>query len=97
MSIKEDLLSVMTFNIRFDGVERDPNNHFTKRVYRLTETVEKWQPSILGVQEPFTGQLLHWKSLLPNYYQHIGYRSDHTDSNLEHVSSRMDCQVASGT
>jgi endonuclease/exonuclease/phosphatase family metal-dependent hydrolase len=94
LSIKEGLLSVMTFNIRFDGVERDLNNHFTKRVYRLTETIEKWQPAILAVQEPFAGQLLHWESLLPKYYQHIGYQSDHIDKNLGHSSSHMDFQVA---
>ncbi|CAF1256352.1 unnamed protein product [Rotaria sp. Silwood1] len=45
--MKQNLLSVMTCNIRFDVQEHDPNNHFTKRVYRLTETIEKWQPSIL--------------------------------------------------
>ncbi|CAF3845510.1 unnamed protein product [Rotaria sp. Silwood1] len=48
--MKQNLLSVMTFNIRFDVQEHDPNNHFTKRVYRLTETIEKWQPSILSHQ-----------------------------------------------
>lgn len=94
LSMKEDLLSVMIFNIRFDGVERNPNNHFTKRVYRLSDTIEKWQPSILGVQEPFAGQLLHLESLLPKYYQHVGYQSDHIDRNLEHSSSHMDFQVA---
>ncbi|CAF1429243.1 unnamed protein product, partial [Rotaria sp. Silwood1] len=92
--IKQDLLSVMTFNIRFDGIEHDPNNHFTKRVYRLTETIEKWQPSILNVQEPFANQLLHWRSHLPTYYQYIGYQPDGIDRNLEHPSSRMDFQVA---
>ena len=94
-SIKQDLLSVMTFNVRLDGIERDPNNHFTKRIYRLTETVEKWQPAILCVQEPFTGQLLHWQSLLPKYYRHIGYQHDDiTNRNFEHALSHMDFQVA---
>jgi len=94
LSIKNDLLSMMTFNIRFDGVENDPNNHFTKRIYRLTETIERWQPSILCVQELFAGQLLHWESLLPKYYQHIGYQSDRIDKDLGHPSSHMDFQVA---
>ncbi|CAF3264166.1 unnamed protein product [Rotaria socialis] len=95
LSIKQDyLLSVMTFNIRFDGVERDPNNHFTKRIYRLTETIKKWQPSILNVQEPFTSQLLHWRSHLPEYYHCIGYQPDGIDRNLEHPSSQRDFQVA---
>ncbi|CAF3498504.1 unnamed protein product [Rotaria sp. Silwood1] len=92
--IKQNLLSVMTFNIRLDGVERDPNNHFTKRVYRLTETVKKWQPFILSVQEPFAGQLLHWRSQLPEHYQYIGYQPGGIDRNLKDPSSHRDFQVA---
>ncbi|CAF3994220.1 unnamed protein product [Rotaria sp. Silwood1] len=84
----------MTFNIRFDGIEHDPNNHFTKRVYRLTETIEKWQPSILNVQEPFANQLLHWRSHLPTYYQYIGYQPDGIDRNLEHPSSHWNSSGA---
>ncbi|CAF3256311.1 unnamed protein product [Rotaria sp. Silwood2] len=79
----------MTFNIRFDVQEHDPNNHFIKRVYRLTETIEKWQPSILSVQEPFTNYIQHWQSHLPKYYDCIGYQSDR-----EHQSSDRDYQVA---
>lgn len=93
-SIKEDLLSVMTFNIRYDGVEYDPNNNFTHRVFRLTETIEKWQPSILCVQEALTDQLLHWKSHLPKHYQYIGYRYDSNDNNITHSVSNRDFQVA---
>ena len=74
LKIKEDLLSVMTFNIRLDGFERNPNNHFTKRIYRLIETIEKWQPVILCLQEPLTKQLQQWQSHLPKYYQSIGYQ-----------------------
>ncbi|CAF0869827.1 unnamed protein product [Rotaria sordida] len=92
--VRLNLLSVMTFNIRLDGVERDPNNHFTKRIYRLTETIEKWQPSILCVQEPFGGQLLHWQSHLPNYYRHIGYQPGGVDRDLKDPSSQRDFQVA---
>ncbi|UJR11051.1 hypothetical protein I4U23_015235 [Adineta vaga] len=94
LSIKQNLLSVMTFNIRFDGIEHDPNNHFTKRVYRLTETIGKWQPAILGVQEPFTDQLLHLQSHLPNYYQHVGYQHHGTDKNHPSTSSQHDFKVA---
>ncbi len=57
LTIKHDLLSFMTFNICVDILEHDSNNHFTKRIYSLTKTVEKWQPAILSVQEPFTDQL----------------------------------------
>ncbi|CAF1282707.1 unnamed protein product [Rotaria sordida] len=84
----------MTFNIRVDIPEHDPNNNFTKRIYRLTETVEKWQPAILSVQEPFTDQLQHWQSHLPRYYQSIGYQHDRTNSSIQHPLSHMDFQVA---
>ena len=94
LSIKEDRLSAMTFNIRLDGIERDPNNHFTKRISRLTRTIENWQPAILGVQEPFAGQLLHWQSHLPNYYQYVGYRYHSMDKNHQTISSEQDFQVA---
>ncbi|UJR16817.1 hypothetical protein I4U23_003716 [Adineta vaga] len=93
-SIKKSLLSVMTFNIRLDGVERNPNNQFSKRVFRLTETIRKWEPSILGVQEPFANQLLHWQSQLPKYYQYIGYQSDDASKNLADPLSQMDFKVA---
>jgi len=94
LTIKQDLLSVMTFNIRFDGLERDSNNHFTKRIYRLTETVEKWQPAILSVQEPLTSQFQHWQSHLPKYYQSIGYEHDRINKRVQHSLSHMDFQVA---
>ena len=93
-TIKEDLLPVMTLNIRFDGVERDLNNHFSKRIFRLTEMIEKWQPAIIGLQEPFGGQLLHWKSQLPKHYDHIGYQRGGTDRNLDDPMCHLDFQVA---
>jgi endonuclease/exonuclease/phosphatase family metal-dependent hydrolase len=94
LTIKEDLLSVMTFNIRVDILERDPNNNFSKRIHRLTEIVEKWEPAILNVQEAFTDQLQHWQSHLPRYYQSIGYEHDRTNSSIQHLLSHMDFQVA---
>eukprot|EP01118_Nematostelium_gracile_P011866 TRINITY_DN4280_c0_g1_i2.p1 TRINITY_DN4280_c0_g1~~TRINITY_DN4280_c0_g1_i2.p1 ORF type:complete len:371 (-),score=69.07 TRINITY_DN4280_c0_g1_i2:20-1132(-) len=66
-------LSVMTFNIRFDGEEADPNNHFTKRIFRLKETIEKYSPALIGFQEPFVGQLLHLRTELPKRYNAVGY------------------------
>jgi len=95
-SIRKDLLSVMTFNIRFDGPEQDSNNHFNKRIFRLTETIEKWQPNILCLQEPFTDQLQRLHSHLPKYYQYIGYNQPVVDTvqNRDEFLSRMDFEVA---
>ncbi|UJR17590.1 hypothetical protein I4U23_004486 [Adineta vaga] len=83
--IKQNLVSIMTFNIRVDILERNPENNFTKRIYRLTETIEKWQPTIFCIQEPLTDQLRQWQSYLPYYYQSIGYPQ---------ASSDLDFQVA---
>jgi hypothetical protein len=59
------LISVMTFNLRFDAEESDPNNRFPRRVPRIISTIERWNPHIIGVQEPFSDELIQlftvWK------------------------------------
>ncbi|CAF1333063.1 unnamed protein product [Adineta steineri] len=85
LSLKHGLLSIMTFNIRVDIVEHNPENNFKKRIDRLTKIIEKWQPTILCVQEPLTDQFQHWQFHLPSYYQSIG---------SAYSSSQLDFQVA---
>jgi hypothetical protein len=46
-------ISISSFNIRLDGLERNPENHFTKRIFRLQDTMERWKADSVGVQEPF--------------------------------------------
>ncbi|CAF1602786.1 unnamed protein product, partial [Didymodactylos carnosus] len=82
----------MSFNIRFDGKEWDDNNHFTKRLHRLSETIQNWKPYVIGLQEPSAGQVLHLQSVLPSYYQAIGFHR--TIGNLDHPSRHNDFQVA---
>lgn len=55
-------LGVMSFNVRLDALESDPANHFTRRVHRLRETIRKWAPAVVGVQEPFAPQMHHMLS-----------------------------------
>ncbi|CAF0850222.1 unnamed protein product [Adineta ricciae] len=93
-TINQNLLSVMTFNIRHDIHERDPNNNFTKRVFRLVETVEKWKPSVLSVQEPFADQIRLWHCHLPKYYRYVGYQPMDTEDGCEDSLSKMDFRVA---
>jgi hypothetical protein len=37
---------VMSFNMRLDMFEADPNNHFTKRINRIDTLFKKWYHSI---------------------------------------------------
>ncbi|CAF1435406.1 unnamed protein product [Adineta ricciae] len=73
----------MTFNIRVDILEHDPENNFTKRIHRLTQTIGKWQPTILCVQEPLTNQFQHWLSYLPSYYRSIGSPNSSSDFDFQ--------------
>lgn len=87
--------SVMSFNIRLDGHECDPNNHFIKRISRLNTTISSFRPTFLGLQEPFSGQLLHLQSYLPSHYQDaIGYKRVNGHHDLTHASRQNDYQVA---
>eukprot|EP00656_Telonema_subtile_P005292 TRINITY_DN12406_c0_g1_i2.p1 TRINITY_DN12406_c0_g1~~TRINITY_DN12406_c0_g1_i2.p1 ORF type:complete len:349 (-),score=72.36 TRINITY_DN12406_c0_g1_i2:155-1201(-) len=66
------MIPVATFNIRLDGQEADPSNHFTRRVHRLAGFLRETAPWAVGLQEPFSGQLLHLQSVLPARYAVIG-------------------------
>eukprot|EP01102_Stenamoeba_stenopodia_P015871 TRINITY_DN5482_c0_g1_i1.p1 TRINITY_DN5482_c0_g1~~TRINITY_DN5482_c0_g1_i1.p1 ORF type:complete len:413 (-),score=75.61 TRINITY_DN5482_c0_g1_i1:159-1397(-) len=85
---------IMTFNIRLDGLESDPNNHWTKRVYRVRDTLERWKPFVVGLQEPFAGQVLHLQSIIPSRYQPIGFDRSKGQFDLGHPSRHHDMRVA---
>ena len=78
----ESLISVVSFNIRLDAEESNPDNHFTKRVSRLARFFNTVRPTLAGLQEPFSGQLLHLESeLTPGVFGVVGrYRrlSEHS-------------------
>eukprot|EP01119_Soliformovum_irregulare_P017866 TRINITY_DN5371_c0_g1_i1.p1 TRINITY_DN5371_c0_g1~~TRINITY_DN5371_c0_g1_i1.p1 ORF type:complete len:385 (+),score=75.61 TRINITY_DN5371_c0_g1_i1:44-1198(+) len=82
---------VMTFNIRVDIEERDVANHFKNRVFRIRDTILKWRPHLMGLQEPFAGQLLHLQSTLPKRYREIGFHRNTGD--LGHPSRHYDFKV----
>jgi endonuclease/exonuclease/phosphatase family metal-dependent hydrolase len=69
-----DTLRAMSFNIRLDAWESDARNHFTKRVHRLAHTITTLRPHLVGMQEPFAGQLLHLGAHLPARYKALGRR-----------------------
>jgi endonuclease/exonuclease/phosphatase family metal-dependent hydrolase len=63
----------MTFNIRLDGLESDLNNHFTLRVLRLGSFFNSTKPWLVGLQEPFSGQLLHLQRETTRDYSVLGF------------------------
>ncbi|CAE7448876.1 ANKRD50 [Symbiodinium natans] len=69
-------LPVLTYNIRIDMEERDANNHFTKRVGRLSRFIGKVEPWLMGLQEPSSGQLLHLQAGLASHWKAIGYEGN---------------------
>ena len=94
---KEIPFSVMSFNVRLDGLEKDANNHFTKRVFRLAKVFEDWDPLIAGLQEPFSGQVMHMLRELPPKYKPIGYRRagfTHEYQSMGHPTRQNDYQTA---
>ncbi|CAE7948614.1 ANKRD50 [Symbiodinium sp. KB8] len=66
----------MTYNIRIDMEERDANNHYTKRVGRLSSFIGRMEPWLIGLQEPSSGQLLHLQSGLASHWQAVGYEAN---------------------
>jgi len=66
------LVPVITFNMRLDCEESNEENHFRRRVFRLSKFFNETKPWLVGLQEPFSGQLLHLQSLLPSHYQPLG-------------------------
>ena len=69
-------LPVMTYNIRIDMEERDANNHYTKRVGRLSSFIGRMEPWLIGLQEPSSGQLLHLQSGLASHWRAVGYEGN---------------------
>ncbi len=61
-----DDLRVMSFNIRL-GVAKDGPNHWDLRKDLVVETIRKFNPDLLGLQEVFPMQEKHLKERLPGY------------------------------
>ncbi|KAJ9455426.1 hypothetical protein DIPPA_21427 [Diplonema papillatum] len=92
---KADTITVMSFNVRLDGLEQNPDNHFTRRVSRLRDTIMKWKPTMIGLQEPFGGQLHDILRALPkgHTYRALGYNREGVNpDHLTHPSRHHDFQ-----
>jgi endonuclease/exonuclease/phosphatase family metal-dependent hydrolase len=86
------LLSIMSFNLRLDGEEHNPEHHWTKRLYRVRDVLEEYQPASVGLQEPFAGQVLHLQSVLDKKWIGVGNQHD-SPHNLGHPSRQRDMQT----
>ena len=89
----DDVISAMSFNVRLDCEESNLDNHFTRRVSRLRDTIMKWKPNVVGMQEPFGGQVHHMLLEFPkgHTYRAIGYPRPGVDpDHLTHPSRHQD-------
>jgi endonuclease/exonuclease/phosphatase family metal-dependent hydrolase len=91
-SIGVPQVRVMSFNIRFDGQESDARHHWTQRMTRIAGVLAEYEPWSVGLQEPFSGQVLHLQSILPAKWRTVGYRQ-HSAFDLGHPSRHDDHQV----
>jgi len=59
-------LTVMTFNIRTSGGD-DKENAWPKRRELVSETISKFSPHVIGLQEVLSEQIEYLETSLPNY------------------------------
>lgn len=91
---------VMSFNVRLDGLEADPDNKFLKRLPRLANVFKTWQPLLSGLQEPFNGQIMDLQRELERNnasYSVIGYKRpgySHEYASIGHPSRMHDYRTA---
>lgn len=74
-------LRVMSFNIRY-GTANDGQNHWDKRKEFLVETVQKFDPDLLGTQETLGAQRDYLAEKLVGY-EAVGVGRDHGDERGE--------------
>jgi endonuclease/exonuclease/phosphatase family metal-dependent hydrolase len=70
-----DDVRVMSFNIRY-GTAKDGEDHWDKRRDFLVETIKKYDPDLLGMQEVLAEQADFLRQQLPNYGFAGGGRDD---------------------
>ncbi len=72
-------IKVMSFNIRF-GAARDGDNHWDHRADLVAETIQLFNPDLLGTQEVLKFQAEFLKEKLPGYGFHGVGRQDGTEN-----------------
>lgn len=80
-AVSADDLRVMSFNIRY-GTANDGENHWDKRKEFLVETIQKFNPDLLGTQETLGAQRDYLAEQLTGY-EAVGVGRDHGDERGE--------------
>jgi hypothetical protein len=89
------MLSVMTLNVRREGVESADARHFIHRRHRIAALLERIQPTIIGTQEAISSQVHALQPLLPTHYSVVGYEGEgHRGVDLDDPSRRYDYRTA---
>ena len=72
-------IKVMSFNIRY-GAANDGDNHWKHRSYLVAETIDMFDPDLLGTQEVLKFQAEFLKKKFPEYGFHGVGRQDGTEN-----------------
>lgn len=89
------MLSVMTLNVRREGVESADAHHFIHRRHRIAALFQRIQPTIIGTQEAFSSQVHALLPLLPTHYSVVGYEGEgHHGVELNDPIRRYDYRTA---
>lgn len=87
-NVKQDRLSVMTFNIRYDNAEDAPHNWENRRD-AMAELIQTYKPSILGMQEVLHHQLEYLKVRMTEF-AYIGIGREDGDTIGEYAPIAYD-------
>jgi endonuclease/exonuclease/phosphatase family metal-dependent hydrolase len=60
-------LKVMSFNVRFDNPNEEPQDAWDARKGTCAAIIAKYRPHLLGLQEPHRHQCEQLAEMLPNY------------------------------
>lgn len=77
-SVHAQQISAMSFNIRYDN-SNDGENRWSERKESVCETITKYNPDFVGIQEGLQHQVLYIDSVLLNY-SYIGVGRDDGDT-----------------
>ncbi len=81
-------IKVMSFNIR-QGGGKDKDNRWEKRAYLVAETIEMFNPDLLGTQEVLGYQAAFLKKEMPGYgYHGVGRKDGKTRGEYELILFR---------
>lgn len=79
IAVDADTLDVVSFNIRYEGVEAHEHRLFSNRLKYIANFVDTTGPWLVGLQEALPGQVVRLQERLPRFGI-IGYQGDGHDA-----------------